>query len=100
MPEISAIYMFYAGAAITGIMIAEAVFLLFAGRRDRRAAINRRMKLQENKITQEQVLLQLRKERGIDGRSLLFSLDWLRALRTQSGLVTPLPPLLPQKATT
>lgn len=90
MPEISAIYMFYAGAAITGIMIAEAVFLLFAGRSDRRAAINRRMKLQENKITQEQVLLQLRKERGIDGRSLLFSLDWLRALRTQSGLVTPL----------
>ena len=94
MPEISAIYMFYAGAAITGIMIAEAVFLLFAGRSDRRAAINRRMKLQENKITQEQVLLQLRKERGIDGRSLLFSLDWLRALRTQSGLVTPLPRFL------
>ena len=62
MPQISAIYLVYAGAAIAGIMIAEAVFLLFAGRSDRRAAINRRMKLQENKITQEQVLLQLRKD--------------------------------------
>ena len=50
MPEISAIYMFYAGAAITGIMIAEAVFLLFAGRRDRRAAINRRMNTEPSSI--------------------------------------------------
>lgn len=85
-----AIYVIYAGAALTGIMIAEAFYLLYAGHKDRRVAINRRMKLQESKLSQEQVLIQLRKERGLDGRSSFFSLDRFRALRTQSGLVMPL----------
>jgi tight adherence protein B len=93
VPEFSMIYLIYAGAALTGIMIGEAVYLLYAGRNDRRAAINRRMKLQENKISQEQILIQLRKERGLDGASL-FSFDRFRALRTQSGLVTPMPRFL------
>lgn len=88
------IYLIYAGAALTGIMIAEAVYLLYAGRNDRRAAINRRMKLQEKKISQEQVLMQLRKERGLDGGSSFLSLERFRTLRAQSGLVTPLPRFL------
>ncbi|TIW85978.1 MAG: type II secretion system protein F, partial [Mesorhizobium sp.] len=71
----SPIYVVYAAAALTGIMIAEGLYLLYAGRSDKRTAINRRMKLAENKISQEQVLIQLRKERGIDGRSSVFSLD-------------------------
>ncbi|MBZ9941662.1 type II secretion system F family protein [Mesorhizobium sp. BR1-1-13] len=86
----SAIYVVYAGAALTGIMIAEAVYLLYAGRSDRRTAINRRMKLQENKISQEQVLIQLRKERGLDAGTSLFSPDRFRALRAQSGMIMPL----------
>jgi tight adherence protein B len=94
MLELSPIYLIYAGAAITGIMIAEAVFLLYAGKKDRRAAINRRMKLQEKKISQEEVLIQLRKERGLEGGASLFSFDRFRALRTQSGLVMPLPRFL------
>jgi tight adherence protein B len=85
------LYLIYACAAVAGIMVAEAVYLLYAGRSDRRAAINRRMKLQEKKLSQEQVLIQLRKERGIDGRRTLFSLAGLRRLRTQSGLTKPLP---------
>lgn len=87
----SPIYVVYAAAALTGIMIAEGLYLLYAGRSDKRMAINRRMKLAENKISQEQVLIQLRKERGIDGHSSVFSLDRFRALRTQSGMTTPLP---------
>lgn len=87
----SPIYVVYAAAALTGIMIAEGLYLLYAGRSDKRIAINRRMKLAENKISQEQVLIQLRKERGIDGHSSVFSLDRFRALRTQSGMTTPLP---------
>lgn len=82
-----ALYVIYAGAALTGIMIAEAFYLLYAGRQDRRTAINRRMKLQDGKISQEQVLIQLRKERGLDGRSVLLSLDWFRTLRSQSGMI-------------
>ncbi|RWE77427.1 type II secretion system F family protein [Mesorhizobium sp.] len=90
----SPIYVVYAAAALTGIMIAEGLYLLYAGRSDKRMVINRRMKLAENKISQEQVLIQLRKERGIDGRSSVFSLDRFRALRTQSGMTTPLPKFL------
>lgn len=87
---LSAIYVVYAGAALTGIMIAEACYLLYAGRSDKRTAINRRMKLQENKISQEQVLIQLRKERGLDAGTSLLSPDRFRALRTQSGMIMPL----------
>lgn len=90
----SALYLIYAGAAVAGVMVAEALFLLYAGRSDRRAAINRRMKLQEKKISQEQVLVQLRKERGVDGRRSVLSLQRFADLRTQSGLVTPLPKFL------
>jgi len=90
----SGLYIIYAGAALTGIMIAEAIYMLYAGRSDRRSTINRRMTLQEKKLTQEQVLIQLRKERGIDETTSLLSLDRFRALRTQSGLVTPLPKFL------
>jgi tight adherence protein B len=79
---------------MTGIMIAEAFYMLYAGRSDRRAAINRRMKLQENKISQEQVLIQLRKERGLEGGGSLLSFDRFRALRAQSGLVMPMPKFL------
>jgi tight adherence protein B len=86
----SVIYLIYVGAALTGIMIAEAFYLLYAGSKDRRAAINRRVKLQEKKLSQEQVLIQLRKERGLESAPM-FSLDRFRALRTQSGLTTPLP---------
>lgn len=91
---ISEVWIIYGAAAICGVMIAEAVFMLYAGRADRRTAINRRMKLQGTQISQEQVLIQLRKERGLDGRRSFFSFDWLRALRTQSGLVMPLPRFL------
>jgi tight adherence protein B len=88
------LYLIYASAAIAGILIAEAFYLLHAGRSDKRAAINRRMKLQETKLSQEQVLIQLRKERGVGGRHTLFSLAGLRRLRTQSGLTKPLPQFL------
>ncbi|MEW9805253.1 type II secretion system F family protein [Mesorhizobium marinum] len=84
-----ALYVVYAGAALFGIIIAEAVYMLYAGKKDRRAAINRRVKLQEKKISQEQVLIQLRKERGLDGRSFL-SMDSLKKLRVQSGVTMPM----------
>ena len=87
---LSPIYAVYAAAALTGIMIAEGLYLLYAGRSDKRTAINRRMKLSENKISQEQVLVQLRKERGLDGGGSMFSRDRFRALRTQSGMIMPL----------
>jgi tight adherence protein B len=86
----TAILVVYGGAALAGIMLAEAFYLLYAGAREKRHAINRRMKLREKKLTQEQVLIQLRKERGLDGNPGSFSLHGLRILRAQSGLTMPL----------
>ena len=93
MSGASMLYLIYGGVALSGIMVAEALYLLYAGQADRRTSINRRMKLQDGKLSQEQVLIQLRKERGGEGGSL-FSLDCLRRLRAQSGLVMPLPRFL------
>jgi tight adherence protein B len=94
-PGFETVYIIYAGAAITGIMVAEAIYMLYAGGSDRRATINRRMRLARDSISQEQVLIQLRKERAGAGQGArLFSLDRLRDLRTQSGLRMPLPRLL------
>jgi tight adherence protein B len=84
-----ALYVVYIGAALFGIIIAEAVYMLYAGKQDRRAAINRRVKLQEKKISQEQVLIQLRKERGMDSRSFL-SMESIKKLRIQSGITMPM----------
>jgi tight adherence protein B len=84
-----ALYVVYAGAALFGIIVAEAVYMLYAGKKDRRAAINRRVKLQDKKISQEQVLIQLRKERGLEGRAFL-SMDSLKKLRVQSGITMPM----------
>lgn len=85
------VYIVYATAAIAGIMIAEAIYMVFAGNSDRRASINRRMRLSQNKMSQEQVLIQLRKERGGENKRFsLFSLNRFRELRMQSGLVMPL----------
>ncbi len=85
------LYAIYAAAGLAGIMLAEAFYLLVAGNRDRRTAINRRMRLQEKRLSQEQVLIQLRKERGVDGSRSIFSIDRFRALRAQSGLTMALP---------
>ena len=88
------LFIVYAAVGLTAIMIAEAVYLVFSSNSDKRAAINRRMRLQDGKLTQEQVLIQLRNERGLDGSRSVFTLGGLRALRIQSGVTTPLPQFL------
>lgn len=80
-------WVIYAFAAICGVIIAETAYLMFAGKQDKRATINRRIRLKNDKMSQRDVLVQLRKERGMErgGRSI-FSMEKLRVLKTQSGL--------------
>ena len=81
----------YGFAAICGVIIAETSFLLYASKNDKRASINRRMKLRNNKLTQRDVLVQLHKERGMDeGKKSIISMQNLKLLKTQSGLRMPL----------
>ena len=83
------IYIVYAFAAGAGIMLAEAGYMLLSSGSEARKAVNRRMRLQERNVNQKEVLVQLRKERGLDGEGGRFSpLAALRDLRIQSGMVT------------
>jgi tight adherence protein B len=87
----ASIYAVYAFAAVAGIMLAEAAYMLLASGTDRRKAVNRRMRLQDKSINQKEVLVQLRKERGLDGEGGRFSLiATLTSLRIQSGMTMPL----------
>lgn len=92
MPELSPLVWFHVFAALSGILVAEACFLLIARRVDARVDVNRRMRLGSRHGTKAETLVQLRKERGLgdggEGRSSF--LVSLARLRTQSGLVMPL----------
>jgi tight adherence protein B len=91
----SSLYLVYAAAAICGIMIAEAAYLLVSQKSDRRDAINRRMKIAKQDLTQRDVLVQLRKERGLEeGRFSWLSFKSLQTLRIQSGLTMAMPKFL------
>jgi tight adherence protein B len=88
----NAIYVVYAAAALCGIMLAETVFLLFTRNSDKRDSINRRMRLKAKEVSQRDVLVQLRKERGVDAsRFSLFSMRSMQQLRVQSGLTMAMP---------
>lgn len=91
MPEISAVWVIYAAIALAAILFAEGLFMLFANKNDDRETINRRMRLQSGKLTQEQVLVQLRKERGLEGRAAFMPSEVIARLRAQSGMVMPMP---------
>ncbi|WP_223385666.1 type II secretion system F family protein [Oricola cellulosilytica] len=84
------IYAVYAFAAIAGIMLAEAAYMLLATGQEQRRAVNRRIRLQERTVNQKEVLVQLRKERGLDGASRFSLMATLTLLRTQSGMTMPL----------
>jgi tight adherence protein B len=94
MAGLELIHLIYLAAAACGILLAEAVYLLYAGGRARREAVNRRLRLREGQLTQEQVLVQLRKERGIAPGGSARLAGIMRRLRTQSGLTMPLPRFL------
>ncbi|HMQ57657.1 MAG TPA: type II secretion system F family protein [Rhizobiaceae bacterium] len=91
MTEDNLIYVVYGLFALTGVILAEAVFLLWSANSEKRSVINRRMVLQKKAVSQQDVLIQLRKERGIASMpSWLPSLASLAVLKTQSGVRMPL----------
>jgi tight adherence protein B len=87
MPEISEIHVFYAFLAVTAILIIEAIYLVVtAGEKDKKR-INRRMRIGGKQANQQDILLQLRKERGLTaGGQNSMKFTWLNELITQSGL--------------
>jgi tight adherence protein B len=80
-------YVFYAFAAISAVLFVEAIYLLFFSNATYRRRINRRLDLMKSDGNRENVLVQLRRERGLtnDG-DLRLPLVAINRLILQSGL--------------
>ena len=84
MTQIQLVYIFAALAAILG---AEAFYLLFADVKSNRDRVNRRVRLSAGSENRQDVLVSIRKERGLGaGGEGLIALAWLSTLFVQSGL--------------
>ena len=90
--EFGPAHVFYFSLIVSAVLFAEAGYVLFASDDGKRKRLNRRMKTSErNKLTQKDVLLQLRKERGLDADGkLLVPVRWLGQLIVQSGITVGL----------
>ena len=60
---------------VSAVLFVEAAYILFATNSLNRNRINRRMALSEKKVSQKEILVQLRKERGLDAEGK-FVLSW------------------------
>jgi tight adherence protein B len=87
MPALDPIYVFYVLIGASAAMFAEGGYLLFYNKASYRKNVNRRLKVMDNKVDRESVLVQLRRERGLtSGGDYRFALTNLNQLVLQSGL--------------
>ena len=87
-------YLVYLLVAISAVLFAEGMYLLFFTARSYRKNINRRLQLMQNEPNRESMLVQLRRERGLtSGGDFRLPLVALNRLILQSGLSVELPKL-------
>src|SRR5262245_30398162 len=80
-------YLFYLFAAGSTVLFVEAVYLLCFSTHSYRSSINRRLRLMKNQPDRQNVLIQLRRERGLTGGgSYAMRILSLNRLVLQSGL--------------
>jgi tight adherence protein B len=84
--NINTTYVFYAVVALAVIFAVEAVYMVLSHRLSYRRQTNDRLAAMEGKVNREQVLIELRRRRGLstEGRYLLPVL-WVNRLVLQSG---------------
>ena len=84
--NINTTYVFYAVVALAVIFAVEAVYMVLSRRLSYRRQTNNRLAAMEGKVNREQVLIELRRQRGLstEGRYLLPVL-WVNRLVLQSG---------------
>lgn len=90
--ELSPVLIFSVSIMLCSVLLVEAAYLFFARNTAAKSQINRRMKLsKKTEATQHDILLQLRKERGMDehGRGVL-PIKALNRLIIQAGITTGL----------
>lgn len=89
---ISPVIVFSISITLCAVILAEMAYLLFAGNNNVKSRINRRMEVSQKKeISQKQILVQLRKERGLDADGkLVLPLKRINQLIVQAGFKTGL----------
>jgi tight adherence protein B len=93
--EIDPIYFVYLLVAVSAGLMAEGVYLLCFSGASYRQNVNRRLRLLRNEPNRENILLQLRKERGLTGAgNYRLGIEALNRLVLQSGLTFGLRKLL------
>src|SRR6266550_1360485 len=65
--EFDTIYVFYFLAAASAVLFVEGIYLLFFSSSSYRSRVNRRLVLMKSEPDRENILVQLRKERGLTG---------------------------------
>jgi len=74
-------------AAISVVLFAEAVYLLGFSTASYRSRVNRRLKLSSSQPDREAILIQLRRERGLNDQGFFrFGLSWFNRLMLESGM--------------
>jgi tight adherence protein B len=92
--EFDDVYLVYLLVAVSAVLFAEGIYLLFFTARAYRKNVNRRLQLMANESNRENMLIQLRRERGLTGGGdFRLPLIALNRLIVQSGLSIGLPKL-------
>jgi tight adherence protein B len=87
MYDIDPIYLIYLSVAVSAGLFVEGVYLLCFSGASYRQNVNRRLKLLKDEPNRENILVQLRKERGLTGAgNYRTGLESLNRLVLQSGL--------------
>src|SRR6202521_6248498 len=87
MFDIDQTYLFYLLAAGSVVLFVEAIYLLCFSTASYRSNVNRRLRLMKNQPNQENILIQLRRERGLTSNGLYgLPVLSLNRLMMQSGL--------------
>src|SRR5215469_11445402 len=85
--EFDPAYAVYAFAAVSAILFAEGVYLLFFSATSYRNRVNRRLSLLNETVDRQAILVQLRRERGLTmGGDFMLPSVALNRLIVQSGL--------------
>lgn len=80
-------HLFLVFAAVSVVLVAEAIYLLFFSAASYRSRVNRRLRLMSDQVDRQAILVQLRRERGLSGSGdFRLPVVYLNRLILQSGL--------------
>jgi tight adherence protein B len=85
-------HLFLIFAAVSVVLAAEAIYLLFFSAASYRSRVNRRLRMMSDQVDRQAILVQLRRERGLTGTGdFRLPVVYLNRLILQSGLSIGLP---------